>query len=189
MIKKLLLVFAVILSLFVADIQAQDKGGDRVGGIRFGYNASNYYLDGDAWASEAMGSFYAGFFRDNKIASLLHVGTGLEYLKNGVSIDSDNHRDLHYLSIPLNVKLKLGPVFALSGFAPSFKVAERFVEDGNSSKPSDDEKAEWFDVPFFVGAGVKLMFITIEARYHWGLLEVMEGYNARYLQLGLGLSF
>ena len=189
--KKNLLVFviAVTAALITADIQAQDKKGDRVGGIRFGYQASNYYLDGDAWASEAMGSFYAGFFRDNQIAPLLHLGTGLEYFKNGISFTDDLRRDLHYVSVPLNAKIKLGPVFALTGFAPSFKVAERFVDGGDSVKPSDDEKAEWFDVPFFVGAGVKLLFITVEARYHWGLLEVMEGYNQRYLQVGLGLSF
>lgn len=184
-----LIIFAVTVALTTADIQAQDKDGDRVGGIRFGYQASNYYLDGDAWASEAMGSFYAGFFRDNKIAPLLHLGTGLEYFKNGVSVTDDFRRDLHYVSVPLNIKLKLGPVFALTGFAPSFKVAERFVVGDNSEKPSDDEKAEWFDIPFYAGAGVKLLFITIEARYHWGLLEVMEGYNQRYFQLGLGLSF
>lgn len=181
-------VFAVLISLFTADIQAQGKDGDRIGGFRFGYHVSNYYLDGEPWAAEGMGSFYAGLFRDNKILPMLYVGTELEYFKNGVQVD-DFQRDLHYLSVPLDVKLKLGPLFVLTGFAPSFKVAERFIEDGNSEKPSEDQKAEWFDVPFFVGAGVKIMFITLEARFNWGLLEVMEGYNSRYLQLGLGISF
>jgi len=181
--------FAVMLALITADIQAQEKDADRVGGIRFGYHASNFYKDGDPWASEALGSWYAGFFRDNKVASIIHFGTGLEYFKNGVKLDGGIQRDLHYLSVPLNVKVKLGPAFALTGFAPSFKVAERYVEDGNSEKPSDDMKAEWFDIPFFIGAGVKIFFITVEARYHWGLLEVVEGYTSRYFQLGLGLSF
>jgi hypothetical protein len=188
--KYSVLVLSVIFVLIAADLRAQDKGGDRVGGIRFGYHSSNFVKDGNTWSSDPMQSFYFGFFRDNKIIPLLHLGTGLEYFKNGAKlIGEDIRRDFHYVSVPLNAKLKLGPVFALTGFAPSFKVAERYVVGNNSTKPSDDLKAEWFDIPFFVGAGVKILFITVEARYHWGLLEVSNGYNSQYFQLGLGLSF
>ncbi len=183
------LFLAVILTLCTLDLQAQDKEPDRVGGIRFGWHSSQFSKDGEAWSDESMQSFYAGFFRDNKIVPMFHFGTGLEYYKNGVKFDSDNHRDFHYVSVPLNGKFKLGPAFALAGFAPSFKVAERIVTDGDSQKPTDAQKAEWFDIPFYVGAGVKLLFITIEARYHWGLLEVVDGYKANSFQLGLGLSF
>jgi len=185
----LVFVFAVIVALFTADIQAQDKEGDRVGGVRFGWHSSNMYKDGSSITSDPTQSFYFGFFRDNQIAPLIHLGTGLEYFKNGVNLTDDFRRDLHYVSIPLNAKIKLGPVFALGGFAPSIKVAERFVIGDNSEKPGDDEKAEWFDIPLYAGVGVKLLFITIEARYHWGMLEIADGYKSQYFQLGLGLSF
>ena len=189
--KKLnsVLVFSMVLLVISTDGHAQ-KDGDRVGGLRFGWHHSAFYDDGNAVSdADPMQSFYAGFFRDNKIVSLLSFGSGLEYYQNGIKYSDDNKLALHYVSVPLNVKIKLGPVFALTGFAPSFKVAERIITDGNSSTPSDDQKSEWFDVPFFVGAGVKIIFITIEARYHWGLLEVNNGLNSRYFQLGVGLSF
>ena len=184
---NLLFVFAAVFSLITADLQAQEKKGDRVGGLRFGYHTSSLEKDGDAWGDQ-VNSFYVGFARDNQLMPLLHLGTGLEYFKNGVILTDGIQRDFHYLSIPINAKLKLGPAFALTGFAPSFKVAERYVTDGNSVKPSDNLKAEWFDIPFFVGAGVKIWMLTLEARYHWGLMEVTNGYKSKYFQLGLALS-
>lgn len=177
---------AIILAFVTLEINAAD--GDRVGGLRFGYHSSVLAMDGNTWG-DPIQSFYLGFTRDNKLIPLLHLGTGLEYFKNGVKLTDGIQRDFHYLSVPINAKLKLGPIFALTGFAPSFKVAERYITDGNSVKPSDDLKAEWFDIPFFVGAGVKIWMLSLEARYHWGLLEVTDGYKSQYFQLGMALSF
>ena len=183
------LTIALTLGLFSFEVNAQEKGeGDRVGGIRFGYHASQFYTDGNSFG-DPMQSFYVGLSRDTKIASLLHFGSGLEYYKNGVKIDDANKRDLHYLSVPLNLKLKIGPVFALGGFSPSFKVAERITTDGDIAKPTDAQKAEWFDIPLFLGAGVKILFVSLEARYHWGMREVTEGYKTQSFQLGAGISF
>lgn len=184
-----ILVVAIILFVPSLETDARDKGdGNRVGGIRVGYHSSQFNLSGDAYG-EPMQSFYAGLFRDTKVLPLLHFGTGLEYYKNGVRIDSDNMRELHYLTIPLNLKLKLGPIFALGGFSPSFKVAERVTEDGFKEKPTDAQKAEWFDIPLFLGAGVEIWFLTIEARYHWGMMEVVDGYKSQSFQIGAGISF
>ena len=74
------------------------------------------------------------------------------------------------------------------GFSPSFKVAERITTDGDTAKPTDAQKAEWFDIPFFLGAGVKIWFVSIEARYHWGIMEVTDGYKSQSFQLGAGIS-
>jgi hypothetical protein len=182
----LLFVFAAAFGLIATDMKAAD--GDRVGGLRFGYHSSVYTKGGEQ-LGDPLNSFYVGFTRDNKLIPMLHLGTGLEYFKNGVKLTDGIQRDFYYLSVPIDATLKLGPVFALTGFAPSFKVAERYVTDGNPVKPSDDMKAEWFDIPFFVGAGVKIWILSLEARYHWGLLEVTDGYKSQYFQLGLGFSF
>jgi len=182
------LALALIFAFISVEIFAQEKGGgDRVGGIRVGYHVSQF-SDGGDLLGDPMESFYLGLFRDTKVLPLLHFGTGLEYYKNGLKM-VDYERDLHYLSIPLYLKLKLGPVFLLTGFSPSFKVAERIIEDGVSEKPSDENKAEWFDIPFFVGGGVKISIVTLEARYHWGLREVTDGYMAQSFQIGAGISF
>ena len=179
-----------IIALTLLPLTAQDRGNNRVGGIRAGYNGSALVKDGEMFPlSEAHPSFYAGFFRDNRIVPMLHVGTGLEYVQNGLHFNDDNKRVLHYVSVPLNLKFKLGPIFALGGIAPSFKVAEREFVLGNSSKPDSDDASNWFDAPVFVGAGLKVLFITLEARYHWGITDVYQGYSNRYLQFGAGLSF
>jgi hypothetical protein len=179
-----------LITLMANSLIAQDKGHNRVGGIRAGYNGAALVMDGDLYPlSEANPSFYVGFFRDNKIIPLLHAGTGLEYVQNGMRFNEENKRVLHYVSVPLNLKFKLGPVFALGGIAPSFKVAEREFVAGDSSKPDSDDTSNWFDAPLFLGAGVKLFFLTIEARYHWGITDVYQGYHNQYLQIGAGLSF
>ena len=185
----LLFVFAAAFSLITADLQAQDKEGPRFGGLRFGYQSSTYVKDGNTWGTgDPVESFYVGLMRDSKLIPMLHLNTGLEYFKNGVKLENNVERDFHYLSIPISAKLKLGPVYGLAGFAPSFKVAERYVIDGNSEKPADAIKANWFDIPFFVGAGISLWKLSLEARYHWGLVEVYDGYKSQYFQLGLALS-
>ena len=191
MMKSFFSVFAIALTLalFSLEVNAQEKGaGDRVGGIRFGYHSSQFFEDGDSYR-EPMQSIYFGLYRDTKIVPLLHFGSGLEYYKNGGKINDANMRELYYLSVPLDLKLKLGPVFALGGFSPSFKVAERITIDGNKAKPTDTQKAEWFDIPLFLGAGVKIWFVTIEARYLWGTMDVIDGYKSQSFQLGAGFSF
>lgn len=186
---KFLLSFALIALLAIGAV-AQDKNHNRVGGIRAGYNGSAMVMDGELFPlSEAHPSFYFGFFRDNRIIPMLHFGTGLDYVQNGLRFNEDNKRVLHYVSVPLNLKFKLGPVFALGGIAPSFKVAEREFVNGSSSKPGSDDTSNWFDAPVFLGAGVKIFFITIEARYHWGITDVYQGFHNQYLQIGAGLSF
>lgn len=161
---------------------------NEVGGIRFGYNRAAVFHDGNQLSgTENLQSFYVGFFRDNKIVPLLYFGKGLEYVQNGYQLDNDNKLVLHYLSVPLNLKAKVGPVFGLVGIAPSIKISEKVFVDGDKSTPED--KSKGFDAPVFVGGGVKFLFITIEARYHWGLIEIDDGLRNHYFQLGAGLSF
>jgi len=189
--RKASIVSVIIMVLGVCIGHAQgEKSSEKVGGIRAGYHAATLALpDSDVDTTNVLGGFYAGFFRDNKVASILHIGTGLEYFKNGTEYSENSSRVLHTISIPVSLKVKLGPVFALGGIGANFKVSEKLVINDTSYDLSDDQKSNWFDAPVFLGAGVKLWFLTIEARYHWGLLEVNNGYHSRYFQLGAGLSF
>ena len=175
------LVFGFNSSVFAGD------DGEKVGGIRFGYHASNFYKDGSVIVTDPLQSFYVGFAKEKKIMPMLSFGSGLEYFQNGTQFDSDNKRVLHYLSVPLSLKFKLGPVYALGGFAANFKVAEKVILLGESIDVA--EKSEWFDAPAFLGLGAKILFLSVEARYGWGMLEVNDGYKSQYFQLGLGVSF
>jgi hypothetical protein len=179
----------MFLSVYISHAQGE-KSSNKVGGIRAGYHAATLVLpDNDVDTTNVMGGFYVGFFRDNKVASILHVGTGLEYFQNGTEYSENSSRVLHTISVPVSLKVQLGPVFALGGIGANFKVSEKLVYNDTSYDLSDDQKSNWFDAPVFLGAGVKLWFLTLEARYHWGLVEVNNGYHSRYFQLGAGLSF
>lgn len=177
-----------LLFLLSPLVAMADDDGKKVSGIRAGYQSSGYFKNGDMLSgTDKYASFYVGLFRERKLIPLLHVGSGLEYFQNGAKIDDDNKMILHYLSVPIYAKVKVGPVFALTGFAPSFKVAEKQFLLGEKSTPSD--KSNWFDIPFYLGGGLKILFISVEVRYHWGLLDVREGTMSQYFQLGGAISF
>ena len=179
----------LITGIFLTHAQDQ-KSKDRVGGIRFGAHTATMMKDGDTPdSSNYLNSFYVGFFRDNKLAPMLFFGSGLEYFQNGFEYTRNSKRVLHTVSVPLDLKVKLGPIFALGGIAANFKVSEKLVVGDNKYDPGENQKSHWFDAPVFLGAGVKILFITIEGRYHWGIVEARNEYFNRYFQLGLGLSF
>ncbi len=188
--KKALFILFPILLTGAFNVQAQDKGTKKIGGIRGGFHSATMVADGSKPDSvNSLNSFYAGIFRDNKIAPILHFGTGLEYFQNGLKYSENVERKLHTLSVPLYLKVKLGPVFALGGAAPNFKLKEKVDYQDNSYNPGDTDKTKGFDVAAFVGAGVKIFFITVEGRYHWGLLEARDDLYNRYFQLGAAISF
>ena len=181
----LLVVFGAVLSTY-----AQDKKSGKFG-IRAGYHSAIIMVDGAQFASTvALNSFYVGFFKERKIVPMLHFGTGLEYFQNGFESNLiDLQRKLHYVSAPLYLKVKLGPVYATGGTALNFKVAENNTLSDISGDPLS-EKSNWFDMPLQVGLGVKILMVSLEARYNWGMLEINDiGAKNQYFQLGAAVSF
>lgn len=196
------LIYLVLCTIFVFNINYAFAGGDddkgsKIG-IRAGWQLSGIYEDGSLPSGyDANSGFYAGVFRDTKLIPLLRLGTGIEYSQVGIVRDSSNVNSkilLHYLAIPIDIKVKLGPVFVLGGASLNFRVADTRTINGQSVDPADGFESNVFDVPLFLGAGVKIFFLTIEARYHWGMLNVIgsgDNFNnrSRYLQLGAAISF
>ncbi|MGB0391246.1 MAG: hypothetical protein ACPGD5_06735, partial [Salibacteraceae bacterium] len=147
--------------------------------------------------SKALGdnynSFYIGLFAEKKLIPLLKLDYGIEYNSTGfrdeslAGVNTDFTR--HNLAIPVNLKLKLGPVFAMGGVAPSFGLSTKSEIGGVEF----DTEPELFDAPVFLGAGVKIMMLSIEARYHWGTRNMTKidgaNTNQRYFQIGAALSF
>lgn len=168
----------------------QGKNDRKVGGIRAGFQSSSMVEQGSKPdTTKNKNSFYVGFFHDQKVISFLSFGSGIEYFQNGFKYPEDSKRVLHTLSIPLYLKFKIGPVFALGGIAGNFKVAERIISGDEKQKPDSNDKSNWFDAAAFVGAGVKISIVIIEARYHWGLIESYDGLYNRYFQIGGGITF
>jgi len=182
------LVFAVVTSTFA---KGNDSEKPSKFGIRAGYHAAMVSIDGNQIAGTVgINTFYVGLFKEKKLVSMLRFGSGLEYFQNGFESNViDLKRKLHYLSVPLYLKVKLGPVYATGGTALNFKIAEnnKFLDE--TMDPLSD-KSRIFDMPLQVGLGVKILMISVEARYNWGMINLNDfGAKNQYLQVGLAVSF
>ena len=187
--KNSTILLFVLFGFVVSMANAQDDK-PRKNGIRAGYHGATLVYEGsEPDSASTLNSFYVGFFRSKKIATILHFDSGIEYFQNGVSYSSNSKRILHTISVPLDLRLKIGPVYGVGGAAMNFKVSEEYKYGSNSYKPSDTSKSNWFDVAAFAGAGVKIWILSVEARYHWGLLEARNDFYNRYFQLGAAISF
>lgn len=187
--KKIVIISLLLFCIAAITANAQEEKIQK-NGIRAGYHAASMVKDGSKpEESKSLSSFYVGFFRSKKIGGILHFDSGIEYFQNGFKYTGDAKRTLHTISIPLDLRLKIGPVYGVGGVAANFKVAESFDLGDNSITPIDSDKSNWFDVAAFTGVGVKIWILSVEARYHWGLLEVRNDLYSRYFQVGAAVSF
>jgi len=183
---RILLVLVMVLSFLSSSMFAQ---AEKKRGMRFGYISSKISKSELDWLEDfddGYESFYVGFFNDAKIIPLLHWYTGLDYYQTGQKLNDNNKLVLHYLSLPLGLKLKLGPAQAFGGVHGAVKVSSRLTLLGESTSAKDFNT---FDAGLFVGAGVKILFIGAEAKYTWGLVDIHNGYKNNFWQVGLTLWF
>ena len=109
--------------------------------------------------------------------------------KNPVKYKCDiNAKDFAQLK-PKNTVKRMKARIGKRNFEQDDSNTEKFDIGDYSMIPSDTDKTKWFDIAAFAGAGIKILFITVEGRYHWGLLEAREGLYNRYFQLGAAISF
>ena len=175
---KAILLFVLIAAFCITpDAQAQNKWGARAG-----WSNAGTFNDGDQ-IQGSIGGFYVGLQRKHRLFGPLLLTSGLEFVQNGHRDNDDNYRRLNYLSVPLGARVGLGPVFATGGAAANFRVSEKYYVDGDEI----DDNSDFFDVPLYLGAGINILIFQIEARYHWGLMDVNSGNKNQYLQLGLSM--
>jgi len=182
--KKLILIF-----LFIGSISLGSNTFAQQIGIRGGFQSAGTFNNGDR-VDGTFGNLYVGVFKNSKfgLGSLLTLNYGLEYMQNGHQANDNNFRKIDYLSFPLGLRVKLGPVFAQGGVNGNFKIGEKYLVNGTDILDSTNKTGR-FDLPAHIGLGFKLLMITIEGRYHHGLLDVNNGNRNSYLQLGAGISF
>jgi hypothetical protein len=178
----------IVLLLTMGFLPAIAGGGDDddkkfYKGVRFGYQSSN--LSESDW--DDLSSFYVGVFGVKKIGAgnLLSLYSGLEYYQTGTDKNADNKIVLNYLSIPLNLRLKLGPVYAFGGFNPSFMIADNAKIGGQDVDPD----INGFDIGGQIGIGVKFLFLGVELKYNQGLTDVGNDNKTNHLQAGLCVYF
>ena len=162
-------------------------------GIRAGWQYSAFSYNGTADTADALNAFYVGIFHEKKIAPLFRFGSGMEYFQNGSITSNETKYIKHELSIPLYLKVKLGPVFVLGGAAANFSLVQKYSIGGENFDVPESFKTKAFDVPLYAGLGVKILMFSIEARYHWGMLDISKTettqINTQYLQIGAAVSF
>ena len=108
--KVLVLVTFALSALVVTSTHAQEES-NRKNGIRAGYHLASMVEDGSKPDdAKNLSSFYVGFFREQPLKGIFAFNGGLEYFQNGQKYkDVDRKRVIHTLSIPVNLKVKIGP--------------------------------------------------------------------------------
>jgi len=178
----LLSIFIAFVALSSESVQAQGK---RSIGIRAGYQSSGLFDGSDRVSGTSnYSSFYVGVFKENKILPFLHWGTGLEYCQNGAGLPDNDKQVIKYLGLPVHLKAKIGPVYALVGVQPKVKIGEKIIIDDEKTSPTDEQKSKTMDLPAYGGLGFNILIVSIEARYHYSLFETNHGARNAYLQLG-----
>jgi len=139
--KNRTILLLTVIMLTNLSLYAQDDDEPKIGGIRAGFHSAYMVNNGEKPdTANSLNNFYIGFFHEKKIASMFYWGSGLEYFQNGTKHDNGNKNVLHTLSIPLDLKFKIGPLYALGGAAANFKIAEKNVINDNSYNPSESGK-------------------------------------------------
>lgn len=189
--KLVILTFLVFTAVISTYAQNEKIEKPYIFGIRAGWHSALIYKDGAGLATtEPLNSLYLGVFNEFKIIPILHAGVGVEYFQNGFQSNLiDLKRKLHYISIPLYLKVALGPIYITGGTALNFKVAETNIIWDMVIDPLEENKSKVFDLPLQAGLGVKIFMFSIEARYHWGMLDVNRGAKNQYFQLGAAVFF
>ncbi len=116
---------------------------------------------------------------------MLH--TGVEYMQKGHRTNDDNFRRMDYVSIPIGLRAKFGPMFAQVGVNGNFKLSEKYEVNGSDALTSSNETNS-FDLPAHIGLGIKILIFELQARYNQGFLDVNKGNKNSYLQIGLAIG-
>ncbi len=193
--KNILIPLFLLISLIGLSQESENKNADSgtvngratktglIGGLNFTSNTNP-----DIKITTA---YYFGAVRDIQLAPLFKFQTGLCYIRNGGSLKNDPYKlRLNYLQIPTLFKVKIGRFYGLTGLTTSYRVAAVYT-DGEEEYKADKKRFKRFDFGFQLGGGFKLLFFNVEARYNWGLSNIVkEGtdeINNRYLQLGVNV--
>ena len=189
-IMKKIVYITALLACFNATVLAQDNDNDKKwpNGIRAGYQLSNFVKSGDKAASNING-FYAGYVRKVKLAHFFRLETGLEYSLAGSKINNENQVELNYLVLPAQFCLKIGPLYGLLGVNGNILLKEKLTINGEKADVDKDNRVKTLDIVTDGGLGFNILFLAIEARYYYGLVDLKQGWHNSYVQLGLKASF
>jgi len=182
MTKKILTV--LVISIFICGTLSSHAGEPITKGPIAGWHYSDILKDGKSLYGENMNSFFVGFFSNKQLGAtkLLQINTALMYFQNGSRQNDNNKIRLHYLNIPVSLRVQVGPVYGLAGINGGIKLGGESYILGIKSDVKD---INTWDAGWHLAVGAKIGPIGVEAKYNWGLVDLNNGYKSQYLQLGI----
>lgn len=177
MTKKIFITIA--LALLIGSVNAQQKSF----GIRSGYSSTFMSKSGHKTGSSE-DNYFIHLYKDTKIFPFIHLQSGLEYSRTGGSIDKFSH-NINYIGVPLALKVKVGPIYAIGGGTFNVKLSE-------TSSPSESPfkgSSKWYDTNAFVGLGLEIFIVTFDIKYTHGLTSINNGFRNNGYQASIGLRF
>jgi hypothetical protein len=157
-------------------------------GLRVGWSFSQLRSDnGDKFLPNVVSEYYFGYLTDRHLFPGLNFGAGLEIHKIGSRDRDFEEINLLYLSIPLNLRIDVGPYFARIGASGSVRFhAQEYL---NGQLVSTRNNYRRWDSGYFIGGGVRMLIFFAEIRHIWGQMNIIDNYQSRQWQLGGGLLF
>ncbi len=182
MTKKILTV--LVLSIFICGTFNSYAGEPITKGPIAGWHYSDILKDGKSLYGENMNSFFVGFFTNKQLGAtkLLQLNSALMYFQNGSIKDDNNKIRLHYLNIPVSLRVQVGPIYGLGGINGGIKLGGESYTLGIKS---DVKNVNTWDAGLHLALGAKIGPFGVEAKYNWGLVDLNNGYKSQYLQLGI----
>jgi len=149
-----------------------------------GWHYSDILKDGSSLYGGHYNSFFVGFFSNKKLGSseLLQFNSAIMYYQNGSKENDDNWMRLHYLNIPVSLRVQVGPVYGFAGVNGAIKLGG---ENHTLGVKTNVKEINTWDAGVHAGLGVKFWILGVEAKYNWGLVDLNDGYKSQYLQLGI----
>jgi hypothetical protein len=156
---------------------AQSSGGGGGGGIGFGVKGGYLY---NSYSTAKLNlnstnSWEAGIFFGGNRNGVVGVMGEILYAKKGFEL-SGNTTDLYYLEIPILLRVNVGSSNKNKGVigyllvGPAFDVNLKAQQNGIDVK----DNYESLDIGILGGGGVEISRIILEARYNWGLMNVLK---------------
>jgi hypothetical protein len=182
--KKTFITISVLAVFCLSSFTSHAGGGPFTKGPIAGWHYSDILKDGESLYGENNNSFFVGFFSNRKLGStkLFQIGSALMYYQNGSRKDDNNYIRLHYLNIPVSLRVQIGPVYGFAGVNGAIKLGG---EQYTLGVKTDVKSINTWDAGVHAGIGAKIFMFGVEAKYNWGLVDINNGYKSQYLQLGI----
>ncbi len=194
--NNILTIVVVVLSLQLVFSQEKTSENNKSNiGLTGGYNLSSVRTDNGSEANHKSG-FYIGLYGESFVGKLVAIQPELMYSQQGYKIKANGYnytQKLNYINLPIMVK-----VYPASGFylaiGPQIGYAISHKEEFDSSLVESTKELNPNSFTWGVNGGIGFVSESgfgINARYHYGLGEVVDGtdYFNNVLQLGISFQF